>query len=268
MKKENIIFMEIINIFKRSQYLICFLFFLIELLALFFYQDYVKNKTIIIVYKIIFAIILIHYLYCIVLESEFKSHYLKILQIHFEKYLSIVSLITTLSMVINMTLYFFLFLSMGKFFDNCHFYMNKLHSEKKCELYNINENTKNPYQFICVYNPETDQIPRELSYINESSINCSESELLLSNDNVVIEEFKPKYNGSNFYYCDLKFEPENFFLMEEHKCNISKKGYFKQKLTLLHLLYINLAIIYFVLINVYFRNIKANVINIVIVKYD
>ena len=121
MKKENIIFMEIINIFKRSQYLICFLFFLIELLALFFYQDYVKNKTIIIVYKIIFAIILIHYLYCIVLESEFKSHYLKIIQIHFEKYLSIVSLITTLSMV--------------KFFDNCHFYMNRLHSEKKCELY-------------------------------------------------------------------------------------------------------------------------------------
>ena len=135
MKKENIIFMEIINIFKRSQYLICFLFFLINLLALFYYQDYVKNQTIIIAYKIIFAIILIHYSYCIVLESEFKSHYLKIIQIHFEKYLSIVSLITTLSMVINMTLYFLLFSSMVKFFDNCHFYMNRLHSEKKCELY-------------------------------------------------------------------------------------------------------------------------------------
>ena len=50
--------------------------------------------------------------------------------------------------------------------------------------------------------------------------------------------------------------------------NSYKNGFFKQKLTLLHLLYINLAIIYFVLINVYFRNIKANVINIVIVKYD
>ena len=62
-------------------------------------------------------------------------------------------------MVINMTLYFLLFSSMVKFFDNCHFYMNRLYSEKKCELYNINENTKNPYQFICVYNPKIDQIP-------------------------------------------------------------------------------------------------------------
>ena len=128
--------MQILNIFKRSQYFICFVFFLVNLSIFLFYQDYVKNQLSIITYKITFAILLIHYLYCIIIESEFKSHYFKILQIHFEKYLSIVSLIATLSVVINISMYFIFYISMLNFFDNCNFYINKLHSQKKCELYN------------------------------------------------------------------------------------------------------------------------------------
>ena len=260
--------MQILNIFKRSQYFICFVFFLVNLSIFLFYQDYVKNQLSIITYKITFAILLIHYLYCIIIESEFKSHYFKILQIHFEKYLSIVSLIATLSVVINISMYFIFYISMLNFFDNCNFYINKLHSQKKCELYNININTENPYQFICAYNPEEDKFPYELANISESTnfLNCSESELLIIN-NEVIEEFKPKYIGNNFYYCDSKFEPQNFSLAEQNKCIILKNKNFYQILLVIYILYFNLGMIYFVLINIYFKNIKANVINIVIKKY-
>ena len=261
--------MEIINIFKRSQYFICFIFLLITHIILLFYQDYVRNQLALITFKITSVIILIHYLYCIVMESEFKTHYIKIVQIHFENYLSIVSLITTISVVINISMYFILNFSLANFSDNCNFYIDKLHSQKKCELYNININTQNPYQFICTYNPEKDQFPHELTNVSqyENSLECSDNESLIYN-NEVIEEFKPKFIGNNFYYCDLKFEPESFYLMEEYKCNIFKKRYFMKMIITLHLLYCNFGIIYFVLINIYFKNIKANVINIVIMKYD
>ena len=134
--------------------------------------------------------------------------------------------------------------------------------ENKLELYNINSN-KFTSQFMCSYEPEKLKFP-SLSIDADKYITpmkCLDSELLINtNNNENIEKFE-SYEVENIHHYNLEFQPKKYFV---DRNKVSKKILLPKILMILH---IYLSVRYFILINVYFKNIKANIIvNIVLLE--
>ena len=259
--------MLIINVFKRREYFICHLFFLLNFVTFNLYGYCIKNQLLIFIYKVNFSILLLYYFYCIYMESEFDIHGFIIIQMLFEKYLPKVSLMANLAAVITNLIYITFVISFLKYQISCEYYINQIDPENKRELYNINNN--NNYftsQFMCSYNPynpDSHKFPSVLTdedkYI--TPLKCSDTELLINtSNNEIIEIFEP-YEVKNIHYQHLKFQPKKYFL-DHYKC--SANMLLPKILMILH---IYISVRYLILINIYFKNIKPNIIvNIVLLE--
>jgi len=247
--------MKIFNIFKRWNYIVSLAFLSTNLFAFLLYKDYMLDKIFVSIYEINFIILFLYYLYCIFLESEFESHYFKVTQLYLQKYLFLVSLMANLASGIDSFLYFCFPYSYIRFKLACNFYRNEFNSLNKCELYNVNKDIF-PYKFICSYNPQIDEFPRELRNLGNfyPVAKCLDYESLIYN-NKIIEEFKTKYIGENIYYCDLKYQPQEYYSIDKNKCN---KNILLPKFLII--IYIYLSVKHFVLINTYYKYIKSNII--------
>ena len=83
--------MKIFNIFKRKEYILDLVIIFTNLYAINAYFDYSAFEIAKRIYKISVATIILHYLICVFLESEFDSIFFKILQIKIEKNISYIS---------------------------------------------------------------------------------------------------------------------------------------------------------------------------------
>ena len=184
-------------------------------------------------------------IFFIFIETSLCDKYLKNLKYKLEKDIS-------LSLLINIYLifYFFIIFSINFFrFDefiiNCPFYLDKLeyslNFERRCELYNINYNSRYSYQYICSYysSLEFDEIniKKHKQEIKPNKVICIIINELIDND--VINNFKDVYNKKDNYYCSRTNMPqENDYSFAKAKDCTKEKYDLMFLLYLLYLLYL------------------------------
>ena len=253
--------MKIINIFGKKEYNICLCFFLLNIVSIKLFQDYVEEKLLSFTYFLNLGVAMLFYFFCFFIESEFESEYLRVLQIRFENWLSFASIITTISISILSFLYFIFPLS---YYRNIKIIVtDKLHNNRGCDLYNINNTKYFPYQYICPYSSITDIYPDIILNNNKSFLEAKCSKIFpLMNKNEIIESLRKKNNKENIYFCDLKYQYEPIILK-----NNNNYYFINLYPYLLMIFHIYLVIKFLSLVNTYFKYIKANVNNIIIIDF-
>jgi hypothetical protein len=99
------------------------------------------------------------------------------------------------------------------------------HYKKRCELYNINKNSRYSYQYICSYDSSKEFKRQKLiQETKPNSVICIEANNINNLiNNKVIELFTNEYNNNKNFYCSRTNMPEDNFTFAEHKdCNNTK----------------------------------------------
>ena len=109
------------------------------------------------------------------------------------------------------------------FIRDCPFFLNKLdytlNFDRRCELYDKNNNSRYCYQYICSYDSSKDfeEIKEILDFII-----CTKFNKLI--DNPVINIFKDVYNKKDKYYCSRILNPQEdeYSFAKAKDCRYSK----------------------------------------------
>jgi len=170
------------------------------------------------------------YIFILLIEISIYGKYLKNLKYKFGKHIFLFTLL-----FFFLTLCFFIILLINilifqKFMRNCPFYLNKLdyalNFDRRCQLYDINYNSRFSYQYICSYESSKDFIDineKKLKQkINPDNVICNKFIQLI--DNTIINNFKEVYNKKDIFYCHRTNMPqENDYSFAKAKdCRKSK----------------------------------------------
>ena len=254
--------MAIIDIILKKEYLTGLSLIILNLKIIFSFFDFSDFKLFKRVLITTFFMIVFHYLCCIFLESEVNIHFLKIYQIQLEKVISYLSLITSVSAFLNLDFGAYFYYEYINYKMFCPFTLDKLdyklHFKRRCQLYNIDQENYYPFQYICSYNPEKNQIntifSEKDSISRYSEFRCSKVEILIKN-NQFIDDFVKEYYKEDIYYCNFKKQINNFY--ESINPRLCGTSMFYPEVILILVLFL---VISFILFNfTYFRNIKANI---------
>ena len=230
--------MKIINIFKIREYIVYLCLIIINILIIIFFFGFGLHKAGEYIFLINITIIILFLFYCIFLESEFNSSYLRNYQIKLENKVSFLSLIISVLSALNITLFSNLFVKYILYKIYCPFTLTnmdyKLHLKRRCELYNINRESKLPYQYICSYN--------------------AEKIYFLSLIFIMLCDFN---STKIIYYCDLFKLPDYFpSSINQNICN--KPTFYSADIILILQIYFTIV---FIKANVtYFKYIRANIV--------
>jgi hypothetical protein len=112
-----------------------------------------------------------------------------------------------------------------------------LHLGRRCDLYNINNNSRYSYQYICSYNSAKEFRYKEnqIDYKKEAKklekeiksdyVICLKVESLIKN-NSIVDSFSKEYANSDKYYCSRTNKPKDFIYAKHKDCNNKiKKGF-------------------------------------------
>ena len=254
--------MRIINIFERRDYLIVFFLIILNVYYLSFsYYDLSNGPSYKRYFKISLIMIVFHFLCCVFLESEFNSLFFRKMQLKLEKKIFLISLIIAVPIVSNYIIGFYFYTGYIIHQLNCPFSLDqidlKLHLKRRCNLYNMNNESSYPAQYICSYNAEKNQPLKMVLKIfgrELSSIRCSKVKSLMHN-NKVIDDFVNEYNIDDIYYCNSKA------IIEKYPISINledceKNDFYPEVIIILHFV-LNFSFI--ILDLTYFKNIRANI---------
>ena len=99
-----------------------------------------------------------------------------------------------------------------------------LHFERRCELYNINNNSRYSYQYICSYDSSKDFKKHNLkNKIKIDNIICIPVKEVKKNEyNEVKNLFKNEYKNLNNYYCSRTNMPKNYSFVNHKNCKKTK----------------------------------------------
>jgi len=115
----------------------------------------------------------------------------------------------------------------------CPYTLNKLdlnlHLKRRCDLYNVNNNSRYSYQYICSYNSAKEFIIKNLTKKQEKKINsfnviCLKVKSLIKN-NPIVDLFNKEYANSDKYYCSITNKPKDFNFAEHKDCNNTIKEF-------------------------------------------
>jgi len=210
------------------------------------------------------SIIIFNYFYCIFLESEFDSTFLKILQIKLEKILIFIPSIVKACVLINCILAIIFYTNYCYYKKYCPFTFSgldySLHLKRRCELYNIDNESNYPFQYICSddeskLNNFNKEFFADYKMRNYSDIKCSKVETLINN-NKVIDEFVKEYYKEELYYCNLEKQIKKFSMsINPKKCQTM--GSSSDIFILYHIF---LSLLFMIEVSRYFKFIKANIV--------
>ena len=243
--------MKIVNIFSQKEYRMYFIFILINYVTFFQISDYMPDNLAVILYRIIFTFLVLYNIFCIFIQSSFESKYCQILQIKlkiinpfFASFLGLLS--TAITMLFHMIIIYLYYDYKLKCPFLLHNFDLNIHSQKRCELYNINSTSIFPYQYICTFNAES----------SDSGRNCSKVEKIIKNNEIINDFLNEYYKEINLYYCDLKEQPWKFKEVDPNICDEGAGNY-------MIFLFINyyFSIRCFYAIFYYLRHIKPNIEN-------
>ena len=99
-----------------------------------------------------------------------------------------------------------------------------LHFERRCELYNINHNSRYLYQYICSYDSSKDFKKNNLKKeIKIDNIICIPVKEIKENEyNKVKKLFINEYKNINNYYCSKTDMPKNYSFVNHKDCKKTK----------------------------------------------
>ena len=250
---------------KKSEIIIGILAILCILYKIYlyiFYIDYITT-TVTIFFLISTFIFHIFYLFYFFMIIPLKSHKINSMRAELALKIRKHNSIITYSIVI---LYLFEFYMIEivygyvkEYLDNCPFFLtddlNK-HHKRRCELYNVNHNSRYSYQNISSFDPsgsfkyETEthflydkKIEKKLrKKIMSDYIRCLHLNSLIK-DNEVISLFANEYKNSKNYYCSRTNKPEKNYLISDKNCKNQTKVIFIILMTIFEIIQFFLKII-------------------------
>lgn len=105
-----------------------------------------------------------------------------------------------------------------QYWKNCPFtiseFYEQLNIERICQLYNINNNSRYSYQYVCSYDSSKDFHFDLSKKIENNKVICVKGELI--EDNKIINLFYNKYK--NIYYCSRTNRPNSFKYAKDKDC--------------------------------------------------
>lgn len=117
-----------------------------------------------------------------------------------------------------------------KYWKNCPFVISdleyKLHYRRRCELYNINYNSRYSYQYICSYDSSKDFDNNLKKEIKPDNIICLPfSDNIENND--IVNLFQNEYKKEKKYYCSRtnKPNPKDYSYAKQKDCKDKKYRY-------------------------------------------
>ena len=199
------------------------------------------TKTIKILYNICFCFLFLCYIYILFLELIFnKFCFRKIRRMMYKENNIIIFLL--IFFVLSLCESFVLETNdekYRKYLKNCPYIINdldlNLHLERRCDLYNINNNSRYSYQYICSFNSakefkykenqiDNKKVPKKLEKkIKSDYVICLKVKSLIKN-NSIVNLFSQEYANSDKYYCSRTNKPNDSIYIEHKDCNNKVKN--------------------------------------------
>ena len=230
---------EIISIISYFVFLIMSIFILIFSIMM--------SKSLALANYIIFSFCMLVYIYLIISYIIYKKN--QDTKPFFLKLNIFIYTLFILSIFIESLAYTINILDYEKYRKVCPFTLDNIdfknHLSRRCELYNVNANSRYSFQYICSYDPSNDLKNLELNKDEYESSNKLEIvRCLLANnlikDNEIIFDFASEYKNINKYYCSLVYKPKLNNYINSKEC---QKDRSKKNLIFLILIYIQLLFI-------------------------
>ena len=124
------------------------------------------------------------------------------------------------------------------FLKNCPYLLNdlnyNLHLKRRCELYNINKNSRYLYQYICSYDSskefkykDFDKKEKKIlsKEISPDYVICISAKKFLI-DNNIIDLFNKEYKNTQKYFCSRTNKPKDYTYAKIEDCNNLIKQFF------------------------------------------
>ena len=164
-----------------------------------------------------------------------------------QKCKKITETLVNINIAINLIFFIFIILQLivitinyrkaGRYWKNCPYIINgleyDLHLRRRCELYNININSRYLYQYICSYDSSKEFKSKLSKEILPDKVVCIPFNNLIDNNDIV-KSFENEYRNEKKYYCSRTNIPEEYSFAKPKDCN-GKKKYMIAFLTLSYL---------------------------------
>ena len=181
------------------------------------------TKALAILYYICFSFIFIYYIYFILIETNINIKCLNKLR---EQPIKITILISIIFLLLSIFEFIIMCINISKYVNywkNCSYTISdldySLHYSRRCELYNINNNSRYSYQYICSYDSSKDFENKELKEEKKpEKVICNEVKTLIP-DNNVITLFNNEYSKKKQYYCSRTDKPKDYTFASHKDCN-------------------------------------------------
>ena len=200
------------------------------------------TKALKILYYIIFCFLFLCYIYSTFLEILYNKSFLHKIKEKLYKRVNII-IFGAIFLIVSFCLYIVFSTNhekYSKYLKNCPYTISdldlNLHLERRCDLYNVNNNSRYSYQYICSYNSSkdfkyqdnqiNDRKPKLLEKeIKPDNVICLKAESLIKN-NSIVNLFNNEYISIDKYYCSRTNKPEEFTYAHRQDCNNKIKQIF------------------------------------------
>ena len=179
------------------------------------------TKAIQIIFYIIFSLNVIYYIHAFILSLNIfdeKNKYYLFCVVFIPLILLFNFLFGFIILSINISKYL-------KYWKYCPYLIKdldySLHFERRCELYNINNNSRYSYQFICSYDSSKDFKNKLQNEIKKDNIICIPIKNIKDN-NKIISLFNNEYKKIDKYYCSRTNVPDNYTFVNHKNCKKAK----------------------------------------------
>ena len=171
----------------------------------------------------------------------------------------IIGILLGIFCVFQIILLCFYFTDVEYYKKNCPFTLTdelSEHYNKRCELYNINKNSRYSNQYICSYDPTNDFKYKAIKNNGQNVKNIEqkiEDDYLVCvafnkeiEDNTIVTSFCNEYSNSKKYYCSRTNKPKKYSNVKDKNCKNKSKFYIGiiviLVISLLEFFYVELAI--------------------------
>ena len=190
------------------------------------------KKVIKILYFFYYFFNFFHFIYYTLLTLNSLYSFLNSYRNKFLKYFRIIHIIKIALYVYGFILLFLNYYYFYIYWMNCPYTISDLdykdHYKRRCELYNINNNSRYSYQYICSYD-STKEFKKFYNKYNKlkeeikpDKVICIKVNELIKN-NKIIQQFNNEYDISKNYYCSRTNIPKEVDFAKHKDC--STKSY-------------------------------------------
>ena len=208
-----------INKCRKFIWIMTIIFILINILTLIF--TIWTSKALGILSYICSSIIIIYYIYILLIENDLDINILKKLREYPIKVTYCICCISLLFTFFELIILLINVTKFSNFWRNCPFIISdldyNLHLNRRCELYNINNNSRYSYQYICSYDPSKEFDNKFKQEIKPEKIICNQVKTLIP-DNNIISLFNDEYSEKKKYYCSRTDMPKDYSFAKHKDC--------------------------------------------------